>query len=60
MATSTTAVDPPPYFSHSNPRDPVCTAGIAMRRVEYEFWSSVVPVLDDDADVAFSLSLIHI
>ena len=25
-----------------------------MRRVEYEFWCSVVPVLDDDADVAFS------
>lgn len=49
---SSTSV-PTAYFSHSNPHDPECMAGQLMRRIEYEFWSSVQPPLDADSDTAF-------
>ena len=40
------------YFSHSNPNDPVCMKGKAIRQADYEFWSSVLPALDEDSDTA--------
>ena len=49
---STTDVVNASYFSHSNPNDPVCVAGQGVRQADYEFWSSVLPALDEDADTA--------
>lgn len=40
------------YFSHSNPNDPVCMKGKDIRQADYEFWSSVLPALDEDSDTA--------
>lgn len=51
-AQSSTSL-PTAYFSHSNPRDLECMSGQLMRRIEYEFWASIQPPLDEDSDTAF-------
>ena len=52
VATTTTTSSSVPlaYFSHSNPDDPVCVAGMFLRRVEYEFWLHNLPALEADSD----------
>ena len=52
VATTTTTSSSVPlaYFSHSNPDDPVCVAGMFLRRAEYEFWLHNLPALEADSD----------
>ena len=50
VATTTSSSVPLPYFSHSNPDDPVCVAGMFLRRAEYEFWLHNLPALEADSD----------